>query len=53
MVDVYFFEKPTIAYCKTCDEAITYKGRDGLRCTKCQTNKLSIFEWDGDSEYPE
>lgn len=51
MVEIYFFEKPTIGYCRKCEVTAIYKGK--LICPVCKTTKLSIFEWDGNSLYPE
>jgi len=50
---VYFFEKPTIGYCKKCEKIATWNDVKGLHCPKCKSKDLSIFEWDGESEYPE
>lgn len=52
MQNVYFFEKPTIGYCKECDCVAEY--RDEMRCPECKdTENLSFFVWDETSEYPE
>ena len=51
---VWYFDKPVIAICIECDEFAIYKEGKGLVCPKCGSSKhLAIFEWDGDSEYPE
>jgi hypothetical protein len=48
---VYFFDKPTIGYCRKCDEIAIY--REGLECPTCRTSQLSIFTWNGEGPYPE
>lgn len=48
---VWFFDRPTIGYCPKCEKVAIYK--DGLKCPKCKTTELSIFEWDGESKHPE
>jgi len=50
---IYYFDKPTIGYCKECDCFAVYKEGAGLVCPECGTDNLSIFVWDGESEYPE
>ena len=53
MADVYFFDEPTIGYCKECELIATWDEELGLYCPGCESTKISIFEWDGESEYPE
>lgn len=53
MVNVYFFEKPTIGYCKHCDKEAVYIEGKGLHCPNCKTYDVSVFEWDEESEFPE
>ena len=48
---IYYFEKPTIGYCRKCEKIATYQ--DKLQCPKCKTTNLSIFEWNEESAYPE
>ena len=50
---VYYFDgKPTIGYCLKCDKIATYSGQSGLHCPECRSKDVSIFEWDGEGEYP-
>jgi hypothetical protein len=51
--DIWFFEKPTIGFCKECNCTAEYAVTVGMRCPVCRTTKISIFVWDGESEYPE
>lgn len=51
MVDIYYFDKPIIAYCPECEVTAIY--HNGLVCPNCQNrDELSIFEWDENSKYP-
>jgi tRNA(Ile2) C34 agmatinyltransferase TiaS len=52
-VNVYYFDRPTIGFCKQCECSAVYRGGGGLKCPDCGTTKLSIFVWDEKSEYPE
>lgn len=51
MMVVYYYDKPTIGYCRKC--GVTAIHHDGLRCPECGDQDLSIFEWDGVSPHPE
>jgi hypothetical protein len=53
-MNVWYFDKPTIGYCRRCEATLMGMTQDGLRCTICRkTDKVSIFEWDGFGPYPE
>ena len=52
--DVWYFDKPTIGFCSCCDCTAEWSSVEGLRCPVCGTTEgISIFKWDGESEYPE
>jgi len=50
---VYFFDNPTIGYCKKCNETAIYRTEKRLVCPKCKTAKISVFVYDGTGPYPE
>jgi Zn finger protein HypA/HybF involved in hydrogenase expression len=50
---VYFFDKPTVGYCKHCERFAEWDSARGLYCPACGNKNLSIFKWDEESEYPE
>uniref|UniRef100_A0A6M3X4U6 Uncharacterized protein n=1 Tax=viral metagenome TaxID=1070528 RepID=A0A6M3X4U6_9ZZZZ len=50
---VYFFEDPTIGYCKDCDCLAVWDSEQGLHCPKCKSQDISLFIHDPDSPYPE
>ena len=52
-VNVYFFHKPTVGYCKECGISAFWTPADGLFCPKDRTHKISLFTWDQGSPYPE
>jgi len=50
---IYYFDKPVIGVCAKCDEFAIYIEGKGLICPECGSRDISIFEWDGESAYPE
>jgi len=50
-VAVYYFEEPTIGYCRKCEVTAVYM--DGLQCPKCGSKDITLFVWDGSSTHPE
>lgn len=51
-MSIFWFDKPTIAYCPDCDCDAVCQSMRGLRCPECGTDNLCIFEWDGESRDP-
>ncbi len=41
---IWYFDKPTIAICKKCDEFAIYLEGEGLVCPKCKNKNLLVFE---------
>jgi hypothetical protein len=51
---VWYFDKPTIGYCRKCDTTETiYDTGVGMRCSQCKTDDLSYFSWNDLSPHPE
>ena len=50
-MNVYYFEEPTVGYCRECGEAAIYT--DMLRCPNNKEHELTLFVWDGESPHPE
>ena len=55
--DIWYFDKPTIGFCKCCDCIAEYSSMNGFRCPVCGENadqeNISFFTWDENSPYPE
>jgi Zn finger protein HypA/HybF involved in hydrogenase expression len=50
---IWFFDKPTIGYCRECDQIAVWNDVKGLHCPLCGTGDISIFEYNGEGPYPE
>lgn len=50
---IYYWEKPVIGVCPKCNKFAIYIEGKGLICPECESRDISIFEWDGESKYPE
>ena len=54
MANVYLFDKPTIAYCRSCELIAYHALGEGFKCPRCGAGDsfMSTFVWDGESRYP-
>jgi hypothetical protein len=50
---VWYFDKPTIGYCKECDCTAIYDDEHGLSCPTDTEHDISVFEYNGDGPFPE
>lgn len=50
---VYFFEKPTIAFCPECNRWALWTSGRGLYCPVNKDHKLSVFLHNENSRWPE